>query len=164
MSVQFGAFLAGLNLILRPLVGGKVIIENPISLLSVNTHRSALPGNLFIETIEPIVTANATATILRSISCAVNQVVIGEAYVLGKRSATADAIVSRVFFGVSNNAGTTAALAAANVTSLENSAGTPALTAPANDTTDTVDITVAGIAAENWTWSGYVHYQRLTVA
>jgi hypothetical protein len=166
MAQEFGAFLSGVNLILRALSGGRVIMESAFSRLLVKTHNAAVTvaGNMTVETIEPIVTADATATVIKSIPVALNTVVHGVVRIVGKRTGTADGISTETIFGFVNNAGTTAALATAINRVMENSAGTPALTVVANDTNDTLDITVAGIAAQNWTWSGYVEYQTLTYA
>lgn len=164
MSDRYGCFLDGLNVIIRPRTGGKIHTSGfAISTFRVNTDVSALGSDLIVRTIEPIATTDATATTILSISIAVNQVLGGEVIILGKKAATTDAYVGRTLFSGVNNAGTTAALATASNTALENSAGTPAITAVANDTTDAIDIKVAGIAAENWTWTGYVHYRLLTV-
>lgn len=164
MSSQFGAFLAGVNLVLKALTGGKVLLVDPFDQLLLKTHNSALPGNVTLKSLEPIVTADATATTIVSIPVALNQVIGGEVIIVGKKTGSTDAYVGRTLFSGVNNAGTTAALATASNTALENSSGTPAITAVANDTTDAIDIKVAGIAAEGWTWSGYYHYQALTVA
>ena len=166
MSQQFGIFLAGVNAVLRALTGGKIVLESPLSQVLVKTHNGAstVAGPLTVITLEPIVTTDATATVIRAIPVALNTVVHGVVRIIGKKTGAADSIISESIFGFVNNGGTTAALAAATNRALENSAGTPAVTVPANNTNDTFDITVAGIAAETWTWSGYVEYQTLTYA
>lgn len=164
MSSQFGFFLAGVNGVLRALTGGRIILDSPFSRLLIKTHNNSAPGNVTIETIESVVTADATATVVKAIPVALSSVVHGVVRIVGKKTGAADSIISESIFGFVNNGGTTAAIAAATNRALENSAGTPALTVVANNTNDTLDVTVAGIAAESWTWAGYIEYQTLTYA
>lgn len=165
MAVQYGVFLAGLNAIVRALPGGKVIMESAFgSPVLFSNHVSAVASALIKRTIEVAVTSDATATVVLSIPVAVGTVVGGTVTVIGKRAGAVDAIVSKSVFSAVNNGGTTAVLATAINQVVENSAGAPALTVVANDTTDTVNVTVAGIAGQSYTWCGFVEYQVLTNA
>ena len=166
MTQQLGLIASGINYILRAGTLGRIALESAFTQLLVKTHNGAatVAGPLTVITLEPIVTADATATVIRAIPVALNTVAHGVVRIVGKKTGAADSIASESIFGFVNNGGTTAALATATNRPLENSAGTPAVTVVANNTNDTFDITVAGIAAESWTWSGYVEYQTLTYA
>jgi len=166
MTQQLGCFASGINYILRAATNGRMLLDSAFNRLLVKTHNgsSAVAGNLVIETFEPIVTTDATATVIKAIPVPLNTVVHGIVRIVGKKTGAADSITSESIFGFVNNGGTTAALATATNRPLENSAGTPALTVVANNTNDTFDVTVAGIVAESWTWTGFIEYQPLTYA
>lgn len=166
MATQYGAFLAGLNLVLRALSGGRIIVENAFSQILLQTHNSSAASQVIKKSLEPITTADATATVITSVPVALGSAVGGKVTIIGKKTGAADSYVGTYQFAGVNNGGTTAEIAAESAmgTVQENSAGTPAVTVVANDTTDTLEIKVAGIAAESWKWTGVIEYQTITYA
>lgn len=166
MSQEFGGFLSGLNYVVRALSGGRVLVESSFNKLLVKTHNGAstVGSALTVETIEPIATADATATAFKTIAVPLGAALGGTVHIVGKKTGAADSYVGRYLFSAVNNGATVAEIAAESGTALENSAGTPAVTVVADDTADTIVIKVAGIAAEDWKWLGWIEYASLTYA
>ncbi len=104
-------------------------------------------------------TADATATVILSVPVAVGDAVLITGSIVGKKSDATAAIMQQITGGArrqsANNVvlvGTPAVTGATMVQ--EDSGGTPAVTYVANTTAQTLEIKVAGIAAETWSWEG----------
>ena len=106
-----------------------------------------------------IETTNATATVILSIPVAVGDAVLIMGSIIGKKSDTTAAIMQQINGGARRQSagnvtlvGTPAVTGATMVQ--EDSGGTPAVTYVANTTDQALEIKVAGIAAETWSWEG----------
>lgn len=162
MSTEFGAFMSGANLVLRPDTAnsGVVIRESAENFSMVKSH-SGWGSSMYKARTGVVRTTNATAT-----TCVVSDVVpasnciMFRGIVAGKKDgATADGTGS-FFSGAAtrNGSGNLTAVAAATVTTIENSAGTPAVTILYNTTLQQVEVQVAGIAAENHVWIAMIEW------
>lgn len=101
-------------------------------------------------------TADATATVILSVPVAVGDAVLVHGTIVGKKSDATAAIMQFINGGARRqSAGNVALVGTPSVTIVqEDSGGTPAVTFVANTTAQTLEIKVAGIAAETWSWEG----------
>jgi hypothetical protein len=107
-----------------------------------------------VEGADKVATSDATATkIAESDVIAEGEAVIMSALVIGKKSGAVAAAGNRIW-GVFRReaAGNVSAVGSSQGTTQEDHAGAPAISLAANTTTQKVEVRVAGIAAETWTW------------
>ena len=163
MAIEFGAFMSGPNLVLRPDTAnsGLVVRESAENLQAIKTHAGWGSLSQFKTVTGVVRTTNATATtVVSSDVVPASSCIFFRGCVAGKRDgATADGTGS-FFSGAAtrNGTGNLTAVAAATVTTIENSAGTPAVTISYNTTTQRVDVQVAGIASENHVWLAAIEF------
>lgn len=162
MGTQVGAFMSGANLKLVPDTSG--IVETAGSFVDyANVKQSNLPSATYGSLVgkftqqAALSTTDATPTVIISIPVPVDYGIMASILVVGKKVDAADTTGVRILAAASNNGGTTAETAAENVVIFETNASTACVSA-ANDTTDTYEVTVTGIAAENWRWFCHVDY------
>lgn len=109
-----------------------------------------------------VTTEDATATNIWSLSVPLSGIVGVAALVTGKRvGTTADGVVAFLYNAATNAAGTVAVVGTTGGSTLENSSGTPAVTLVANDTADTIELKVAGIAAQTYSWTALILHSSL---
>ena len=154
MGEKYGVEVSKGLATLRSSAGLRLESESATGLLSLFNSVSGLE-------VVPVylTTPGNTATVIYSKACPLSCSVSVYAFLTGKKAgATADGITSFKGNGVSNAAGTTAVHGTTTGfgTDPESSGGTPAVTIVANDTDDTIEVKVAGIAAETWYWHGFV--------
>lgn len=156
MSVEFGAFMSGANLVLRPdtASSGIVIRESAENVQQVKTH-AGWGSSQYKSKTNVVRTTNATVTVgIASDVVPASSAIMFRGMIVSKRDgATADGLATFFSGGASRNGtGNLTAIAAGTVTTIENSSGAPAVTLVYNTTNQTVDISVAGILAENHVW------------
>lgn len=106
-------------------------------------------------------TTDATATVVASISVAEVQSVFVKAYFNGRKDDATAAIGREVSGTFRRASGGNVTLVGALQGAAQTDGVTPAATLVANTTTQTVDLQVTGIAAQNWSWE--VKYDYLKV-
>ncbi len=153
---QLGAFMDGLNLILRAGVGGRAMLDAAIQGLKLRSHRG-YTGTDLCHVSNAITTVDTTTTPVLAIPVASGRSIHGIAIVGGKQDDESDAASALVLFSATNAAGTLAVKGTQSVTIVESAAGTN-VTCTADDTNDELDINVVGINAENWLWTGHALY------
>lgn len=109
-----------------------------------------------------VTTTDATVTVIASIPVAQLEGCAVEALVTGYRADFAAGIFRHLACGFRRaTAGNVTALGAATGADVEDSAGTPAVTIAANTTAQTIELRVAGIAAETYKWEAHVSYTKI---
>lgn len=165
MAEQTGVFVDNGHVRLVPESGKQIITEAAlIDKLATKTH-SAYANSECIRESSAISTTDATATVIFTKACPLSSVLAVKAFVVGKRiGANADGLVSFKYQAVTNNAGSTAVVGTTGGSDLENSSGTPAVTIVANDTTDSIEVKVAGIASQDWSWVAHIESTIVTTS
>lgn len=157
--------MSGANLKLGVGSGGQILTEGTF-LDNLNCRQQVLPSATYGSSVgkfsqqAALSTTDATATVIISIPVPVDYAIMAHILVVGKKVDAADTTGVRICAAASNNGGTTAETAAENVVIFETNASTACVSA-ANDTTDTYEVTVTGIAAENWRWFCHVDYVQV---
>ncbi len=142
--------------------GTQVETRSSTGVKSFKSHSGYAGSDLFEQTVS-LTTTDATATVIFTKACPVSTTLGVWVQIIGKKvGANADGIVSQKFQAVTNNAGTVAVVGTTGGSDVENASGTPAVTIVANDTADTIEVKVAGIAAETWAWVGVVRVMQVT--
>ena len=109
-----------------------------------------------------LTTADATATVLLEVVVAELEGCLIEGAVLGVQDDGTNSIVRHIICGGNRaTAGNVTSAGSAGGTDIENEAGTPAVTLNANTTNQTLEIKVAGIAAQNWKWEGHFSVTKI---
>ena len=161
MANEFGAFLSGGNLILRPNTtanaNAKVCLENNAQeRQTIKTHNGYTNSGMVNETYVVSTTDN-TATVIASIPAPVGYACSARFPVMGIQDDATDAVCYTGIGCCTNNAGTTAMKGTALYQVVESNASADCAF-NANDTSDTLEIKVTGITAENWAWQCQVQY------
>ncbi len=153
MGEKYGVEVSKGLATLRSSAGLRLESESATGLLSLFNSVSGLK-------IVPVylATNGATATAIYTEAVPLSASVSVYAFLTGKIvGATGPAITSFKANGVSNAAGSCVVHGTTTGgTDPESSGGTPAVTIVADDTADTIVVKVAGIAAEDWVWHGFV--------
>ena len=159
MADEFGAYLAGPNLVLRPDTdaGGLILTGSaPADSAAIKTH-AGYTGSTSIKKSFAVSTVDATVTVIASIAVPSNYAVAINALVLGKQDDETDAIAATAVGCAVNAAGTTALKGTPLYQVVESAAGTD-VTITADDATDTIRVNVTGVATQNWAWVCTVEY------
>jgi hypothetical protein len=157
MAAQTGVFVDNGHVRLVPESGKQIITDGAnIDKVHIKTHSGYANSELRQESASATITGN-TATTIWSRACPLSSTLGVKAFIVGKKTgASADGLVSFKYQAVTNNAGTTAVVGTTGGSDLESSGGTPAVTIVANDTTDAIEVKVAGISAEEWNWVAHI--------
>jgi hypothetical protein len=162
MGLRLGAFLDGVNVILRGGTGGKIIAEPFFDMLKLKGHNGYEGSDLkYIS--RSITTTDTTTTPIISIPVASGRSVHGIFLVGAKQDDESDATSALVVAAATNAAGTTAVKGTQSVTIVESAAGTN-VTATADDTADELRINAVGITSENWLWTAHGFYMFMDSA
>ena len=162
MTNRLGAFLDGLNIILRGGTGGKIIAENFFEMFKLKGH-NAYTGSDLKYISRAITTTDTTTTPIISIPVASGQSIHGIFLVGAKQDDESDATSALVVAAATNAAGTLAVKGTQSVTIVESAAGTN-VTCTADDTNDELDVNAVGIASENWLWTAHGFYMLIDSA
>lgn len=123
---------------------------NLIEQVAVKTH-SGWTGSYAVRKTAAIATTDATTTVIASVAIPSGYVATIRTLVSAGQSGAADASAFTGLCAIANAAGTTAVKGTALYQVVESDAATNH-TITANDTTDSAEINVIGINAENWFW------------
>ena len=159
---QVGAFMEGVNLLLRAGTNGSAILESLLYGLKLKTHRG-YTGSELVHISNALTTTDTTTTPILSIPVASGKSIHGIALVGGKQDDESDAASALVVFAATNAAGTLAVKGTQSVTIVESAAGTN-VTCTADDTNDELDVNVVGITSENWWWTAHGLYMLIDSA
>ncbi len=162
MSNEFGAFMSGVNLVLRGRSGGKVIGENVFEQFKLKQH-NGYEGSELKYISGAVSTSGSTATAIITIPVASGKSCHGVFLVGGKQADESDATSALVIGAGVNAAGTTAVKGTQSVTIVESDASTN-VTLVADDSADTLVLKVTGIAAEDWLWTAHGLYMLIDTA
>jgi hypothetical protein len=165
MAAQTGVFVDNGHVRLVPESGKQIITEAAlIDKLATKTHSGYANSERIVES-RSLNTTDATVTTIFTRAVPLSSILAVQAFVVGKKNgANADGIVSFKYQAVTNNAGTVAVVGTTGGSDLENASGTPAVTIVANDTTDSIEVKVAGIAAETWSWVAHIESVIVTTS
>lgn len=163
MSQQLGAVLVKPHLHLRPDTGGKIIVDGAITEeVFLKSHNNYNSSGVHKKTFA-VSTADNTATVIASIAVPVGFALAVRAFVIGMQDDASDASTF-TGLGVGTNAAAATAMKGTALYQVVESAGGTDFTITANDTTDSLELKVTGVAAENWAWVASVEYQFIKTA
>jgi hypothetical protein len=110
------------------------------------------------------VTTNNTATVIASIPLAEGEAIIVQGIAIGLRSTGAESIRARYSQGFRRaGSGNVTAIGSTEVVAANDSGGTPTLTVVANTGAQTVDITVTGENAKEFSWRTAYEFIKVAV-
>lgn len=109
-----------------------------------------------------ITTTDNTATVIKRIPLAQGEAVVVRVFAVGKKAdVTAVAGINQWAVFRRASAGNVTLAGALQGTTVEDSAGAPVIAMAANTSAQSVDVTVAGIAAETYKWEARVEFMKI---
>lgn len=159
MVDRLGAFLDGVNLLLRPGTNGKVLMEATsfFEQLNLKSHANYAGSHWQVKT-KSLTTTDNTATPIISIDVAESQALAIVSFVFGWQSDWTDATIAlHIAAATRVAAGNVTEKGTESLTIVESNAST-AVDGAADTTDQEYDIRVTGITAETYHWTSLHFY------